>query len=83
MSYLGKLRFAPFSRRNTAFIALGAGITMVGGVAIAQAAIPGPGGVISACYNTSGSVRIIDTAKTRCSRGETAITWNQRGPAGP
>lgn len=59
------------------------------GSAIVMAAIPGPNGVIHACYsnntpllgNGSGAVRIIDSAAT-CKSNETAITWNQQGPAG-
>jgi hypothetical protein len=49
----------------------------------AWASIPGPGGVISACYGKSGgSLRVIDTANTNCGGNETAISWNQTGPQG-
>lgn len=64
-----------------------AGITaglIVGGSAVAFAAIPDAGGVIHACYRTSnGSLRVIDDATTTCASNETAITWNQTGPQGP
>jgi hypothetical protein len=37
---------------------------------------------VSACVgNRSGSVRLV-TAHTRCRHGESAVTWNQVGPAG-
>ena len=69
------------------------------GAAIAVGAIPGSGGTITACDLTNnsesdqplGSVRIIDPSDTTssdpsaysCTSGETTITWNQQGPAGP
>ena len=56
---------------------------------IAYAAVPGTGGVISACY-TNGSVSgqhaltILDTAQSAlCQANQTLITWNQAGPTGP
>lgn len=56
----------------------------------ASASIPGPSGVIKACYRTSsglfqpplGTVRIIDS-NASCGSGETEISWNQTGPQGP
>jgi hypothetical protein len=65
------------------FAALGAGI--------AWASIPDNAGVIHACIakfgvplvEPAGAVRIIDSAKTTCGTNETAIAWNQTGPAGP
>lgn len=56
----------------------------VAGVAVG--AIPGAGGVISACYDKqSGQTRIYDAAggtPKSCGRTETAISWNQQGPKG-
>jgi hypothetical protein len=55
--------------------------------AVALAAIPGTGGVITGCYTkTSGALRVIDAqavpAQT-CTTKETQLTWNQTGPQGP
>jgi hypothetical protein len=50
-------------------------------VAIVQAAIPDPSGVIHACYRANGNLRLVD--KSSCTSGETALTWNQTGPQGP
>jgi hypothetical protein len=55
---------------------------------IAYASIPDSRGVIHGCYqNTSGTLRVIGTNPTvgggKCSNGESALTWNQRGPTGP
>src|SRR5262245_40598420 len=56
---------------------------LVGG--ITWAAIPGDGGVISACYGkVGGVVRVIDLAKReKCLPGvELPLSWNQQGPKG-
>jgi hypothetical protein len=56
-------------------------------VGIATGAIPGSNGKISACYKkVDGSLRTIDIEKSppqTCKSTETAISWNQTGPAGP
>jgi hypothetical protein len=51
---------------------------------VALAAIPGAGGVITACYRPeTGRLRVIDAqAGKRCERGENQVTWNQVGPQG-
>jgi len=61
----------------------------------ALASIPGPGGVISACYQRStGKLRVIDPTSARhsmraCHPDEVPLQWNQsggvgsQGPAGP
>jgi hypothetical protein len=60
------------------------GMALVGGVAVAHAAIPGAGGVISGCYkDRNGDLRVIDTASATCDSTERLLTWNQTGPAGP
>jgi hypothetical protein len=52
-------------------------------VATAVADIP-DSGVIHACLNQVGGVRVIDVDQTpSCSAGETALNWAQNGPAGP
>ena len=50
-------------------------------VAVVQAAIPDPSGVIHACYRANGNLRLVD--KSSCTSSETALTWNQTGPQGP
>jgi hypothetical protein len=54
-----------------------------------QASIPDASGVIHGCYSANGSngtngtpLNIIDSASS-CSKGQTAISWNQRGITGP
>src|SRR3954453_19762572 len=70
--------------RNSKAISFAAGVvlTLVIGGGITYAAIPGPAGVISACYKSSGVLRVIDSAKA-CGARKTAISWNQVGPQGP
>jgi hypothetical protein len=63
----------------TVLLALAAGI--------AYAAIPDSNGVIHGCYQTtSGTLRVIGSNPTvgggKCSTGEKALNWNQRGPTG-
>jgi hypothetical protein len=56
-------------------------ITVLAGVA--WASIPGPDGVIHACYKPSdGKLFVVDSAAS-CPSGSTALNWNQTGPAGP
>jgi hypothetical protein len=53
------------------------------GSAIAVAAIPGDDGTIDGCYSrATGNLRVVESADD-CRKAETAIKWNQRGPAGP
>jgi hypothetical protein len=48
------------------------------------AAVPGAGGVISACYDVKGSMRVIDAeAGATCSAKETPLTFNATGSTGP
>jgi hypothetical protein len=65
-----------------------ASIGLIGGAAWA-APIVGPDGTINGCYaQRSGSLRVVEPGAP-CSRGELAISWNQKGatgatgPAGP
>lgn len=45
------------------------------------AAIPDSGGVFHACVaKSSGAVRLVDGS---CKSGESAVAWNEAGPAGP
>ena len=50
-------------------------------VAVVQAAIPDPSGVIHACYRSNGNLRLVD--KSNCTSSETTLIWNQTGPEGP
>src|SRR6266545_892609 len=60
----------------TAVVAVAAGV--------GYAAIPSSDGVVTACYAKSGDLRVIDAeAGAQCKAGETALSWNQTGPAGP
>jgi hypothetical protein len=59
-----------------------AGVVALGAAGIAWASIPGPGGVISACYKTgSGDLRVIDSG-TSCRAAELPLSWNQQGTPG-
>src|SRR3954452_1462040 len=65
--------------------ALGLATLVVAGGGIAYAAIPDSGGVIHGCFKDNGDLRVIDPAaakKDACKNNETALTWNQQGPAG-
>jgi len=60
---------------------LSAGIVV--GLGVRGAFANNGGGVIYACKgDRSGSIRIV-SAGTACQRGETLISWNVEGPAGP
>src|SRR3954467_12167505 len=83
MARNARLRRPEMTKARVAAVTVGTIGLVAGGVAIAQAAIPGSNGVITACYDKSGALRIIDAAKTSCARGETTVTWNQPGPQGP
>ncbi len=45
-------------------------------------AVPGPDGVILACADRQGDVRIVDSHDD-CRRNETPVRWNVQGPEGP
>jgi hypothetical protein len=63
-------------------VAIVALIVALGGVAIAS--IPSADGTIHGCYNAQGQLRVIDAESgASCAPGETALSWNQTGPAGP
>ncbi|HSB18855.1 MAG TPA: type VI secretion system tube protein Hcp [Anaeromyxobacteraceae bacterium] len=51
--------------------------------AVSLAAVPGPDGVIHACLNREGEVRIIDPSLDRCRHHERSFSWNRTGPQGP
>jgi hypothetical protein len=62
-------------------VALAALFIAVGGFAFA--AIPGPDGVIHACYKKRGGGLSVVAGGKKCPRGTRALSWNQLGPTGP
>jgi type VI secretion system secreted protein Hcp len=74
------------SRSRALKFAVPTAAALIAGGAVALGAIPSSDGTIHACYATggtpTGALRIVDEGVS-CGTGETAITWNQRGPAGP
>jgi BclA-like protein len=66
--------------RSRLLVALVAGSAAFGVVSIVQASIPGPNGVINACYRKgSGELRVIDTGEA-CKSKEKPLTWSQATP---
>ncbi|HLZ73162.1 MAG TPA: hypothetical protein VKV26_24930 [Dehalococcoidia bacterium] len=61
---------------------LALGVLATGAVALVRAS--GSGGTITACVKDNGerNTRIVGTAAD-CKQNESALTWNQQGPAGP
>jgi type VI secretion system secreted protein Hcp len=75
--------------RKVARIALPATAALGAGAAFAVAAIPAGDGTINGCYDTStgtrglpGDLRLVDSPND-CQGSEKAISWNQKGAAGP
>lgn len=60
-------------------VATAALVVALGGVT--YAAIPGPDGTIHSCYDSRGSLHIIDSDAS-CPQGETALNFAQKGPQG-
>jgi len=75
----------PKSPKRVLRIALPTIAALGAGTAVGVAAIPSADGTIHACIATAdGAARIVDADTTpTCPAGQTAITWNQQGPAGP
>ena len=74
---------------STALAAAGVAVLLGGGGVVALAAIPGNNGKIHACYDKTGSLRVIDPSahggglQQHCASNETPITFDQTGPRGP
>jgi hypothetical protein len=72
-------------RKRTAILATVAATLVLTVAGVAYASIPGPDGVIHACYKTSnpaqGALIVIDSGAT-CPAGFAALNWNHTGPAG-
>ena len=83
------MRFANHRRMRVllAGSAIGLSLGMIG--TLAYAAIPGAGGLISACVSTRGFngqhlLTLLDVSqRSECGEGQSLITWNQTGPQGP
>jgi hypothetical protein len=60
-----------------AAVVLGVGVTG------ALAAIPGANGVITACVNSKGALKVIDAEAGQDCGAQQTLAWNQQGPAGP
>jgi Collagen triple helix repeat (20 copies) len=70
------------NRRRLKWLAAAAFLVCAGIAAGAVTAIPGPGGVITACYQkVNGQLRVVDSASD-CHPSENALTWSQTGPTG-
>ena len=71
----GRLTYANVMSTIAVFLALGGG-------AMAATHLVSSSGTISGCANArTGGLRAI-AAGSKCHRGEVALSWNQRGPAG-
>ena len=74
------------TRRRVAVAAAAVGFTTMGLVGIASADSTTPANTYSACLSKLQviyNVTVNDTSAPRCLGKDTAITWNQTGPAGP
>jgi hypothetical protein len=71
--------------RRTVTAAVAAVTVLLGTAAVAGAITDNDGGgVFHGCVgNASGLLRVVDPSTDSCRADETAITWNQTGPAGP
>jgi hypothetical protein len=79
-----------FTRRAVVVTAVGCSAVLGGGTLAWSAvapSIPGPDGVIHACYESSpksGDLRVIDPATgATCAKKEKSLNFNQTGPVGP
>jgi hypothetical protein len=65
-------------------IALLAAALVTGIASVSYAAIPASNGTISACKDSKGALKVIDTeAGQACASNQQLLTWSQQGPAGP
>jgi hypothetical protein len=70
------------TRKRVRVAVAGVALTLaaVGASVVAQASVPDAAtGTITACRNGEHAVRIIDTATSSCSSGETQLDWLARG----
>lgn len=84
MTFLSIRRWLPGMRPPARAVAgVAVAVLAAGGGGLAWASIPDGSGVFHACLAKSGLVRVINAPADACRKGETPISWNQRGPAGP
>ena len=68
---------------NTRHAELLCGVLLGSIAAVTQAAIPGAGGVITACIDAKGAMRAIDAeAGAQCTNKERPVTFNAASQAG-
>jgi hypothetical protein len=71
------------SRRRWAAFIIGACTAAAALAAAGVAVIPGPDGIIHACFQQNhGQLRVVE-AGSACLASESALSWDQTGPAGP
>jgi hypothetical protein len=70
-----RVTFANVTSLTALFVALG------GGAYAASSSLIGKDARVNACVSRKGAVRIVKPKK-KCTRGETAVAWNQAGPKG-
>lgn len=59
-------------------------VTAVAVAGVSYASIPGSDGVITACKDAKGTLRVIDAeAGQTCSSNQQPLSWNQQGQPGP
>jgi type VI secretion system Hcp family effector len=77
-------KMIPGSRRGRMVLGgIAGGLLLAGVGAVAYAALTDANGVIHACVDGKGNARIIDAAVENCRKGESLLSWNQKGPQGP
>ena len=75
------------SGRRRAAVVLTAAAVAVSLTGAAWAAVPDADERLHGCYSADGALRVVDPSSSdrklrECTSRETAITWNQEGPAG-
>jgi hypothetical protein len=68
--------------RTKMLVVAGATTLLVAGAGVAWASIPDSSGVIHGCYSSGGTLRVIDSATSKCKSTEKSLTWNKQGPRG-
>jgi hypothetical protein len=77
------VKLVQFTKHSTKLV-VGISVATVvagGSTAVVLASIPDASGVIHACYQ-NGMFRVIDSPSASCNSSETALNFNQTGPAG-
>ena len=74
---------SPFASKTVRSRLLLLVIALATGTVIGWASIPDSSGVIHGCYDSKGTLRVIDYPQAQCTKNETLLNWNQTGPQGP